>query len=240
MSIELPEQLNLREVRLEMAYTAARLNALEETRHLAGEFSETSDRIRQLEEELVQLELQRVQTQAMVEIADDDWDDVMLSFQRRLLDLSAQSVDHPLYRKYFAEIPSQVTSLSYAAEIMISKDLEGDLEKEELAELRLFADRLREKRVPLENALRERTRLEVEVAKFQNRVALAKQLSNKLRRITLANLEELAVAKDRGASWSWRFFRAYNVDIDTFDQDGAETAVPSNGAFEEPSAAALA
>lgn len=240
MSIELPEQLTLREVRLEMAYTAARLNALEETRHLAGDFSETSDRIRQLEDEQSQLELQRVETLAMVEIADDDWDDVMLSFQRRLLDLSGQSVDHVLYRRYFAEIPSQVTGLSYAAEIMISKDLESELEKEELPELRLFADRLREKRVPLENALRERTRLEVEVAKFQNRVALAKQLSNKLRRITLANLEELAVTKDRGPAWSWRFFRAYNVDMESFDQDGVETPRPQNGAFDEPAAAALA
>ena len=237
MGIELPEQLTLREVRLEMAYTAARLNALEETRHLAGDFSETADRIRQLEEEQSQLEIQRVETQAMIEIADDNWDDVMLSFQRRLLDLAGQSIDHELYRKYFAEIPSQVTSLSYAAEIMISKDLEADLEKEETPELRLFADRLREKRVPLENALRERTRLEVEIAKFQNRAALAKQISNKLRRISLANLEELAVAKDRGPAWSWRFFRAYNLDIDSFDQDGAEPVVPANGAFEDGPAA---
>lgn len=240
MGIELPEQLTLREVRLEMTYTAARLNALEETRHLAGDFSESSDRIRQLEDEQTQLELQRVETQAMIEIADDDWDDVMLSFQRRLLDLAGQSVDHQLYRKYFAEIPSQVTSLSYAAEIMISKDLEADLDKEEMPELRLFADRLREKRVPLENALRERTRLEVEIAKFQNRAALAKALSNKLRRISLANLEELAVTKDRGPAWSWRFFRAYNVDVDSFDQDGAEPVVPTNGAYDDASPSALA
>ena len=40
-------------------------------------------------------------------------------------------------------------------------------------------------------------RLEVEIAKFHNRASLAKQLVNKLRRLTLTSLQEVAVNNDR-------------------------------------------
>src|SRR5687767_9300343 len=133
--LEIPESKPLRAFRLEANYTAARLNALDETRHLATDFEEAADKFALLEEEEGRLDIRRVETQAMVETADDAWDDTMMSFQRRLLDLSGNSVDAELYRRYFADLPSSVTSMSYAAEIMISKELEKHLENEESEEL---------------------------------------------------------------------------------------------------------
>ena len=70
---ELPETLSIREIRLEVNYSAARLNALEETRHLAKDFEEAAEKFALLENEEASLDLQRVETQAMVEIADDAW-----------------------------------------------------------------------------------------------------------------------------------------------------------------------
>lgn len=207
---------------MELAYSAARLNALDETRHLAAEFEAAADKFAMLEAEAARLDIMRVETQAMVETADDAWDDTMLAFQRRLLDLSNNSTDHELYRRYFADVPSQVTSMSYAAEIMISKDLEAELGKEANADLQAYADRMADKRRPLENALRERTRLEVESAKFANRVALAVALIDKLGRIAAANLEEIGVASDRGHNWSGRFFLAENPILDVIDSDGVD------------------
>lgn len=226
---ELGESRSTRQFRLEVSYSAARLNALEETRHLAKDFEDAADKLRQLEDEEARLDIQSVETRAMVETADDAWDDVMRAFQRRLLDLSGDSQDHPLYRRYFADIPSKVTSMSYAAEILISRDLEALLREEQVAELASFADRLAEKRGPLEAALHERTRLEVEVAKFQNRVGLAKQLVNKLRRLTSASLEEIAVAKGRDRAWSTRFFHGHSAQLTVEPHDGSEPAA-SNGA----------
>ena len=89
-----------------------------------------------LEDELTRLELQRVEIEARVETSDDLWDETMVAFQQTLLELARSNLDHPLYRKYFAEIPSQVTSLSHAAEILVSKDLEQMLEGEEVEALR--------------------------------------------------------------------------------------------------------
>lgn len=227
MLLELSDKLTLRQVRLEVAYTAARLNALAETRHLADDFTVATEQLELLEAEEARLELQQIETQAMVEIADDAWDDVMESFQRRLLELSGYDQDHDLYRTYFAELPTEVTNLSYAAEIMISKDLEQELQAESREELRAFADRLASRRGPLEAALNERTRLEVEIAKFHNRAALARALVNRLRRMLLANVEELASARDRDSGWTARFFRGVNAHLDSMDRDGAEE---SNGA----------
>ena len=229
--LEIPESKPIRAFRLEANYTAARLNALDETRHLATDFEEAADKFALLEEEEGRLDIRRVETQAMVETADDAWDDAMMSFQRRLLDLSGNSVDAELYRRYFADIPSHVTSLSYAAEIMISKDLERHLETEESEELRACADRLADKRRTLENIIQEKTRLEVDQARFYNRVALAKAILNKLRRILWASLEEVAMAKTRGSDWCARFFWAHNHQMTSLEE-GVERELeqsPTNG-----------
>ena len=221
--LEIPESKPIRAFRLEANYTAARLNALDETRHLATDFEEAADKFALLEEEEGRLEIRFVETQAMVETADDAWDDAMMAFQRRLLDLSGNSVDAELYRRYFADIPSHVTALSYAAEIMISKDLERHLESEESEELRIFSERLAEKRRGLENIIQERTRLEVEQARFANRVALAKAILNKLRRVLWASLEEVAMAKARAPDWCARFFWTHNQQVHALDTDGNDT-----------------
>lgn len=220
--LEIPESKTIRAFRLEANYTAARLNALEETRHLARDFEEAADKFALLEEEEGRLDIRKVETQAMVETADDAWDDTMMAFQRRLLDLSGNSVDADLYRRYFAEIPSHVTSMSYAAEIMISKELEKHLELEEIDELRVFSERLGEKREALENIIQERTRLEVDIARFQNRVGLAKAIVNKLRRILWAGLEEVAMAKNENEDWCARFFWSHNHQVEEMDMDGVE------------------
>jgi hypothetical protein len=229
---ELSDALPIRSYRLEASYTAARLAALEETRAHAKDFEEASDKFALLEEEESRLEVQGVETQAMVETADDAWDDEMHAFERRLLDLSGGSTDHPLYRKYFTDIPSHATRMSYHAEIMISKDLERLLDHEEIEELRSFAERLRTKREPLENALTERTRREVEEARFQNRVALAKTILNKLRRVALSALEDLSAARGRVPEWAQRFFHAKSSMLEALDGDGVEShpsRIPANG-----------
>jgi hypothetical protein len=220
--LELTETLPIRAFRLEASYTATRLKALEETRHLAKDFEEAADTFALLEAEEGRLALQRIETQALVETADDAWDDAMRMLQRRLLDLSGNSCDHELYRKYFSDIPSHVTSLSYHAEIMISKDLERALEHEDREELRVFSERLRERRDPMEKLLSERTRLEVEAARFANRVSLAKAILNKLRRVAYASLEEIAVARGLSKEWCARFFHTRNVNLDALEADGAE------------------
>ncbi len=225
----------IRAHRLELAYTAARLNALEGTRHLAGDFEEAVDKFAMLEAESARIDLMRVETQAMVETADDAWDDTMHAFQRRLLDLSGNSTDHAMYRRYFADIPSQVTSMSYAAEILISKDLETDLGNEDNPELAEYAERLADKRRPLESALRERTRLEVEAAKFGNRVALAVALTDKLRRVAAANLEEIGAARDHDSNWSSRFFLDDNPLLDVIDGDGVGNVPAPAHAFQAAS-----
>ncbi|MBI2373679.1 MAG: hypothetical protein HYV07_06735 [Deltaproteobacteria bacterium] len=216
--LELSENLSIREFRLEASYTAARLAAAAESTGLAGEHSNAAEKLAELEAEGASLDVAKTQTQAMVEIADDAWDEVALAFQRKLLELSGGSVDHELYRRYFAEIPSQLTRLSYQAEIMISKDLEEDLEGETQDELSAYGAKLEVSRHGLEAALRERTRLEVEGAKYQNRVALAKQLVNRLRRSTWSDLVELA--GERGEPWALRFFRQENAVLDAVDADG--------------------
>lgn len=220
--LELSFNLGLRAYRLEASYTAARLNALEETRHLAAEFEEAADRFRLLEEEDARLALRKVDTQASVETADDGWDDTMESFRRRLMELSDNNMDAPLYRKYFADIPSHVTSLSYGAEILVSKDLERDLRDESNDELRVYAERLETKRLALEAILHERTRLEVDQARFVNRVALAKAILNKLRRVLLAGLEEVAIGRGHGREWCARFFLGHNEVLAALDADGSE------------------
>jgi hypothetical protein len=218
--LELAETSTIRAFRLEAKYTAARLNALEETRHLAKDFEEAADKFALLEEEDARLAIQRAELQASVETADDAWDDVVHAFQRRLLELAGNSSDHELYRRYFADLPSHVTRLSYHAELMISKDLERSLAEETVEELRVFSARLKDKREPLENSLTERTRLEVDEARFQNRVSLAKAILNKLRRIGFANLEDVAIARGRGREWCGRFFHAPNAFLDSIERDG--------------------
>jgi hypothetical protein len=236
--LELAETLPLRAFRLEAGYTAARLAALEETRSLKGDFEEAADKFALLEAEEARLDVSHIETQAMVETADDAWDDTIRSLQRRLLELSGNSCDHELYRRYFSDIPSHVTSLSYHAEIMISKDLERALQHEEIEELRVFSDKLREKREPMENLLLERTRLEVETARFQNRVALAKAILNKLRRIAFASLEEIAIARGHDRSWCSRFFHERNVHLEALEQDGTEpSGARSNNGEAAPSEA---
>lgn len=230
--LELPETLPIRAFRLEASYSATRLNALSETRHLAGDFEDAADTFALLEQEEGRLALQRIEAQALIETADDAWDDTMRALQRRLLDLSGNSCDHELYRRYFSDIPSHVTSLSYHAEIMISRELEQALDHEERDELRVFAERLREKRDPLEKLLTERTRLEVEAARFANRVSLAKAILNKLRRVAYAGLEETAAARGQTKEWCARFFHTRNVNLEAIEADGAEPAAtekPSNG-----------
>lgn len=225
--LDLPEILSTRAFRLECRYTASRLAALEETRHLGKEFEEAGDKLALLEEEEARLDLRRMETQANVETADDAWDDTVHALQRRILELSGHSTDAALYRRYFADIPSHVTNLSYHAELMISRDLEMLLAmEEELTELKAFSDRLRAHREPLENALVERTRLEVEEARFANRVALAKQITNKLRRSTEAALTELATARGRGEDWVARFFHSRNAVLEALDRDGSPTIPP--------------
>jgi hypothetical protein len=240
--LEIPESKSIRSFHLEANYTAARLNALDDTRHLAPDFEEAADKFALLEQEEARLDVRRVETQAMVETADDAWDDVVMAFQRRLLDLCGNSVDAELYRRYFADIPSHVTTLSYAAEIMISKDLERQLEIEEGEELRGFSERLADKRRTLENIIHERTRLEVDHARFHNRVALAKAILNKLRRILWASLEEVAMAKTRAPDWCGRFFWTHNEHMHAMEADGLESseAAASNGeatSFAAPPAA---
>lgn len=110
---------------------------------------------------------------------------------------------------------------------MISKDLEDELGTEEAAvELKAFANRLRSRREPLENALVERTRLEVEEARFANRVALAKTITNKLRRTTHAKLLELAGTRSRSEEWCSRFFHTRNGALEALDRDGARSMLP--------------
>ncbi len=231
--LELEEHLSIRAFRLEANYTCARLKALEETRSLARDFEEAADKFALLEEEQARLDIRRMETQASVETADDAWDDTMLAFQARLLEKSGNSVDAALYRRYFAEIPSQVTRMSYAAEIMISEDLEAVLQHEEIEELSAFAGRLGEKRKALEAILRERTRLEVDEARFANRVSLAKAILNKLRRILFASLEEVAIANGRGREWCLRFYHRENVVLDAIDADGVENMPASLPAGED-------
>lgn len=226
--LELSEELQVRTFRMEARYTATRLLALTETRHLAGDFEEAHDKFALLEEEGGRLDIRRVETQAMVEIADDAWDDTMLAFQRRLLELVDNDVDAELYRNYFADIPSHVTSLSYAAEVLISKDLEEKLAVEENAELSVFSERLRDKRGALEAGMHERTRLEVDEARFKNRVALAKAILNKLRRVLYAGLEEIARTRGLQHSWCLRFFHSQNSHLEAFDGDGIELSQPSS------------
>lgn len=244
--LELSDHLSIRAFRLEANYTAARLKANEETRALGKDFEEAADKFALLEEEQARLDVRRMETQASVETADDEWDDTMISFQSRLLEKAGNSVDAELYRRYFADIPSQVTSLSYAAEILISKDLEADLQHEEIPELAEFASRLEEKRIALEAIIHERTRLEVDEARFANRVQLAKAILNKLRRILFAGLEEIAIANGRGRDWCVRFYHRDNAILASIDNDGVEqlpattqtaqdmAALPANG--EEPAA----
>ncbi|MBI4821708.1 MAG: hypothetical protein HY791_35940 [Deltaproteobacteria bacterium] len=222
--LELSENMTVRDFRLEASYTSARLSAVDEASHLASEYQQASEKLAELEAEGAGLDMAKMQSQAMVEIADDAWDEVALEFQAKLLSLSGGSVDHELYRKYFAEIPTEMTRLSYNAEIMISKDLEEDLADEPATELAAFRGRLELKRRTLEAALRERTRLEVEAAKYQNRISLAKQLVNRLRKTTWNDLLDLA--RDRGEPWALRFFRQENAVLDAVDADGTPSARP--------------
>lgn len=218
--LELSEELPIRTFRMEARYTAARLLALPETRKLAQDFEEAHDKLALLEEEEGRLAVRSVEIQANVEIADDAWDDTMLAFQRRLLDLVDQDVDAPLYRNYFADIPSHVTSLSYAAEVMISKELEQKLAVDEKVELREFASRLTERRATLEAAMHERTKLEVDEARFSNRVAMAKAITNKLRRVLFARLEEIARARGLPRAWCLRFYHTENLHLEAIEADG--------------------
>jgi hypothetical protein len=217
---------------MEARYTSARLRALPETRALAGDFDEAHDKLALLEEEGAELDLRRMETQAKVEIADDAWDDAMHAFQRRLLELAGHDVDAELYRSYFADIPSQVTSLSYSAEIMISKELESKLALDEHVDLAAFASRLEDRRKALEGALHERTRLEVDEARFANRVAMAKAILNKLRRVLFASLDEIARARGLGHGWCFRFFHDHNPQVEAADLDGAEAprSLPAHAA----------
>lgn len=224
--LELPERRSIRAFRLEAHYTACRLKALEETRDLAGDFDEATDKLARLEQEDAAFALRRMETQAAVETADDEWDDTMVAFRNRLLEAAGHSTDAELYRRYFADIPSHVTSLSYAAEILISKELETSLRHEALAELSSFADRLQNKRFALEKIIEERTRLEVEEARFANRVELAKQILNHLRRVLAASLQEVAKTHHRDDEWVARFFYRHNATLAESDQDGVEATPP--------------
>ena len=199
---DLDEKLSVRTFRMGAVYAAARLKALEETQHLAGAFEEAADKFALLEEEEGDLAVRWATTLALVETADGAWDDTILAFRRRLLEQVGHNTEAELYRRYFAEIPSQVTSLSYVAEIMISKELEAHLADEPIAELQSFSARLAEKRAVLEARIQDRVRLEVEQARFANRVALAKQILNKLRRGAQSNLGELAAAHGRDETWA--------------------------------------
>ncbi|MEM6370680.1 MAG: hypothetical protein AAF851_20500 [Myxococcota bacterium] len=204
--IELSPRASLRTYRLEASYTAARLSATEDTEHLAREFSEAADRIRLLEEELVRLDARKVQTQAALESADDAWDDEMQGFRRRLLELCDNDVDAELFRRYFADVPSSVTELSYGAEVMISLELEESVAADGHPDLSALIPRLAEKRGALEVILKEALRVEVDEARYVNRVAMAKAIVNKLRRVAVASLEEIAMSRRHSRLWTARFF----------------------------------
>lgn len=215
--LELSEELLIRSFRLEARYTAMRLLALAETRAYAKDFEDAYDKFALLEEEGAHIDVRKVESQAQVEMADDAWDDTMLSFQRRLLEVVENDVNTELYRSYFADIPSHVTSLSYAAESMISKELESKLAVEAHPELHGFASRLEDRRRALESSLQDRTRLEVDEARFQNRVALAKAILNKLRRVLFASLEETARARGLPRAWCLRFFQNHDGPLRALD-----------------------
>ncbi len=224
--LELPDDLPIRTFRLEARYTTVRLSAHPETQELAEPFSEAHDKLALLEEEQAEVDVRRVESKARVELADDAWDDTVHAFQRRLLELADHDVDSELYRGYFADIPSQVTSMSYAAEILISKELEARLAVDPQPELSAFAERLEQRRLALEAAVQERTRLEVEEAKLDNRVTMAKAILNRLRRILFARLDEMARARGFGSQWCLRFFSGENPDIEALDFDGVESRPP--------------
>ncbi len=226
--IELSPRASLRTYRLEASYTAARLSASEETRHLAREFSEAADRIRSLEEELVRLDARRVETQASLESADDAWDDEMQAFRRRLLELCENDVDAELYRKYFADIPSSVTELSYGAEIMISKELEQAVADEAHPDVASLGPRLAERRSALEAVLQEALQVVVDEARYLNRVSMAKSIVNKLRRIAVASLEEIAMSRRHPRLWAARFFLDHEALAVSLDEDLPDAD------FEEP------
>lgn len=204
--LELSAHGSLRSFRIEASYTAARLAAGEETRALARDFEEAVDHLRLLEDEQARLDQRRVQTQASLEAADDAWDDEMNALHQRLLDLSDSDVDSELYRRYFADIPSHVTELSLGAEVMISAQLERRLREDPHPEIEPFAERLGQRRAALEAIMNESLALEVDEARFENRVSMAKAIVNKLRRVLLASLEELAAARDHGRDWCARFY----------------------------------
>lgn len=209
--------LPIRSFRLEAVYTVARLRVLPETRHLAGDLREAAETLAKLEVEAADLAVRKMEGQAAVEMADDAWDDTMLAFRHRLLEQSGNSTDSDLYRRYFSEIPSQVTSMSYLAEIMISKELESALDQEVDPELQVFAERLAEKREDLEKQIKQHTALEVEEARFINRVSLAKSIVNRLRRLLFMQLREMAETDERDEAWVERFFYQSNDDIDALD-----------------------
>jgi hypothetical protein len=223
--LEVPSHVPLRRFRMEASYTAGRLGAGTDTRHLAAPFEEAAEKFRLLEEEEARLDLLRVSTQVAVETADDAWDDAMMAFHRRLLESCDNDVDADLYRNYFADIPSHVTKLSYAAEIMISVDLERALTDEEDPNLAAFAHQLSHRRSQLEQVIREQTRLEVDEARFVNRVSLAKAILNKLRRVLFASLEELALSRGRSREWCARFFMAHEQVRATLDADPYEPPI---------------
>ncbi|MGF1510611.1 MAG: hypothetical protein ACFB9M_14020 [Myxococcota bacterium] len=227
--LELSTSLPLRRFRMEASYTAARLAVGEETRPLARDFEEAAEKFRLLEEEEARLDLTRVQVQASLEAADDAWDDAMMSFRRRLLEACENDVDADLYRKYFADIPSHVTSLSYAAEQLISAELERALRDEEDPSLEAFAPALEAKRIDLERNVREQTRLEVDEARFVNRVAMAKAILNKLRRVLFASLEEIALARGRGREWCARFFLVHQHIQETVEGENEDPLLLPEG-----------
>lgn len=220
--LELPAHLGIRAHRLEASYTAARLNAIEGTRHLARPFEEAADKLRQLEEEEARLEFREVDIRASLETADDEWDDVVVAFRRRLLELANNDVDAPIYRQYFADIPSHATELGYAAEILISKELEAAIASDRHADLAAFGHRLEEKRLRLEAIVHERARFEVDAARFENRVALAKSILAKLRRVLFAQLEELALDRGLGREWCARFYLHHEEILEALEADGSE------------------
>jgi hypothetical protein len=193
--------------RIEAAYTASRLSADPDVRVLAIDFKDAESKFALLEQEATQLAAREGAMQGLVESADDAWDDEIRAFHDGLLTASDGSVDHPRYRSYFADVPSGVTHLSYAAELLVSRELEKRLSEEPLERLRSFEASLRAKREVLEKALHEQTVLEVTRARFENRAALGKSLLNRLRAETLASLQATASAKNYGPDWCYRFFR---------------------------------
>lgn len=227
--VALPEGLPLRAFRLEACYSASRLKILEETRHLARDFEEAADKLALLEAEEGELAVRRMRTQAHVETADDAWDDTIDAFRQRLLEMVEHDTERELYRRYFASIPSHVTSLSYAAEVLISKELEALLAREDDERLAAFEARLREKREALEGIMHERTQLEVEEARFANRAAMAKHIVNKLRRMLAANLQEIQMARGRDDGWRMRFFFAPNALLDRTEREGTDAALAASG-----------